>query len=766
MSRSCSFVLLAKTFDVHILIKMEYQPSIKLKYRPYFTNCVQWNEEGQMVICLENQVHIITPLITGMFATKEHYLHTGFKLTPLEKETCFDLIVDVNDLQTSYLSAEGFRCANWSPIGISESQSCFLVVVTTKHRVLIYQNSKENPSTGNWELYMDLTESVKKLSIHHDHPTRKEPYHTIYANWSTRLITDPIVTKPVFLALSNKAGDLLIWSYTKQLKYVTTITPHTSFVNLLSWTGWTKIRNDDMTDNDYEIYTSYIISACTDGTIALSSVCVQATVDQESRETILSDDIKVNTEIVWFEDTTSVTTLLKIHDNLEAGGSDIKIAVSKGISIKFLWLTCRDGTLSVKHDWTSYQMENSALGLTGGDWLNDHVFRCYTTEGEGLQIELDEEGEIKYDEDESNVINDLLETMYGQQWMDEQMDAEDDNLIASSDAIPYVFGAADGLNHVWTAFYFAMRPTVDIHYRPESSEECNLSIIVQKKRGENMDFYLQELDRYVNDPSFFFVRSARGIIRETLEYLIDDDNIDNLITWIHHLATYLNIQPKLDSTCIPRAIYSEPSNIAARMLITTELELKNFIPQNFKSTLSPLVEESKNLVQATFIANILNYVLQLSDEEFSQFTEQDITVLLILSDSSFTIKNKMGLVQQSLNTYQRLQANFPDLRLQEIIDFASHYSEEDDIEVIKKQKREMCPVCDEYIQVMNDSLMGLCHAGHFWQLCAITKRVLYTRKARKCISCGSRSLEPTKTKSLTNKILKVVINVFIVDVPL
>ncbi|KAI9474236.1 MAG: transcription factor IIIC subunit delta N-term-domain-containing protein [Benjaminiella poitrasii] len=726
---------------------MEYQSNIRLKYRPYFTDCIQWNEDGQMAICLENQVHIITPLITGMSASKDHYIHTGFKLPPLEKDQSYEIIVDPKEIQTSYLMTEGFRCANWSPIGISQTKGCFLVVVTTKHRVLVYQSSKENPSTGNWELYMDMTDDLKRHAIDHDHPTRINPHHVLYASWSNRLIPDPIATKPAFLALSNKAGDIVLWSYTNQLQYLTTFTPHTSFINLLAWTSWAKLTtDDDMTDDDNQ-------TSCTDGTLALSSVRVQVTVDE--RETQLSD-VQVKTEFVWFADKTSITTLIKIHDRLETGGRDIRIAISKGVVAEFLWLVLEeDGALKVKRDWASYDLTHSAIGLSGGDWLDDGVFRCYTTEGEGVTIKLDEVGDVKDDEASSLVMNHRLETMFGQQWMDDQMDVEEDNVVAAADAMPYIFGASDAPNHIWTACYFAMRPLVDIHYRVESDEHCNLSFMVQKERGTEMEHFLKELDRYVNDRGFFFVRSVRGIVRETLEYLIEDNKVDDLITWIKHLSICLKIEPKLDHACIPRAIYSEPSNIAARILINTELELKDYTPREFDSEFNPLVEEAKMLVQSTFVANILNYVLELSDDEFSQFTEQDITVLLLLSDSSFVSNTETNLVLPlSLKVYERLQTTFPNLNLEQVIQFAKDYSQGDDADVIKQQKREICPVCDKHIQIFSDKLMGVCQAGHFWQLCAITKRVLYTPVVRACVACGSKSLEPTQDKSLTNTILK------------
>lgn len=38
---------------------MEKLAPLSLKNRPYFIDCIQWNEEGQLAVCLDLNVHII-----------------------------------------------------------------------------------------------------------------------------------------------------------------------------------------------------------------------------------------------------------------------------------------------------------------------------------------------------------------------------------------------------------------------------------------------------------------------------------------------------------------------------------------------------------------------------------------------------------------------------------------------------------------------------------------------------------------------------------
>lgn len=59
-----------------------------------------------------------------------------------------------------------------------------------------------------------------------------------------------------------------------------------------------------------------------------------------------------------------------------------------------------------------------------------------------------------------------------------------------------------------------MRPSVDVHYRVESLEEANLTFILQKPRASEIDFLIEDIDKYVNDPNFckyFFLKKRRGL---------------------------------------------------------------------------------------------------------------------------------------------------------------------------------------------------------------------------------------------------------------
>lgn len=241
-----------------------------------------------------------------------------------------------------------------------------------------------------------------------------------------------------------------MWAYTDTFEYKTQITPHTAFVNLLEWTQWKKIADTT--------YIAYIVSACTDGTMAISSVRIQVSVVPESRTTQIQN-VEMQVLHTWFEDNDSaVTTLVKVHDELEKGM--IKIAISKGIKVQVLCLNVKeDYTLTASRDWQAYILQASVLGLSSGIWVGDHngmdLFRGYTMEGECVYLKVDSEGNMEYDSQMSIMWSTKLVQRYKRQWMEDQAKLDEDSIAAASDAFPTLWGTSDSPNSIFTAMYFS-----------------------------------------------------------------------------------------------------------------------------------------------------------------------------------------------------------------------------------------------------------------------------------------------------------------------
>ncbi|KAI8647264.1 transcription factor IIIC subunit delta N-term-domain-containing protein [Parasitella parasitica] len=730
---------------------MENQPAISFKGNPFLVDCIQWSEDNQLVICNDKGVYIVTPILVGMLSTKEKYKYVGIILPPLERIADSVMITENDKVETSFLNEESFRLARWSPPNLSPNQSCFLTVVTTKHRVLLYQISSRDPTNSDWNLCVDLTDKIKDHAISHQHETRINPHHTLCASWSKRLIPNPLASKPALLATSNKAGDVCIWAYTDSFDYKTKITPHKSFVNLLEWTDWKKVNSTT--------YIAFIASACTDGTVAISSVQVKTSVVSKSRTTRIGD-IKMKVLHVWFEEgDRAVTTLIKMFDDFAKG--IIRIAISKGVRVQIICLDVKKGDKLVpKKDWQAYTLLSSGLGLSCGTWVRDDnnivLFRGFTVEGECTYLKIESNGDVQYDKQLSIMWSATLVQTYKQQWIEEQLKADDDHILSASDAHPFLWGASDTRNQIFTALSFDLRPDVDIHYRGESNDSMYLKFILDRERGQDIESICQLTKTYLDDPYCVFVKPIVGFVRELLQYLVDDEDNEALAEWISTLSSDLNIEPTASSgSTLTEKVYCSTDTIAARMMINAQLELQNYDPLDFGTEYETTCQKARRTVQINYTNSILSHADQLPDKEFSQLTEQDIAALVSISDSALALCDK-PLIKQALNVYVRIHDKFPQFGdLLTEIAYATTFSPESP--PIDRKGRNKCPVCEKTVNLLNSgtsySLLAQCEAGHFWEICSMTRTVLHSPKFRKCLVCDAKSLQPTDQDTLSNFIL-------------
>ncbi|CEP09219.1 hypothetical protein [Parasitella parasitica] len=604
-----------------------------------------------------------------MLSKKEKYKNVGISLPPLEKVAGPVMITENDKVETSFLNEESFRLARWSPPNLAPNQSCFLTVLTTKHRVLIYQIASRDPTNSDWLLCTDLTDKIKDHAISHQHETKINPHHTLCVGWSKRLIPDPLASKPALLATSNKAGDICIWAYLDSFEYVTQITPHKSFVNLLEWTEWKKINSST--------YIAFIASACTDGTVAISSVQVKISVVSKSR-TAKIQDVKMSVLHVWFEeDDRAVTTLIKLFDDFDKGV--ISIAISKGIRVQVICLDVKKNNKVVpKKDWQVHTLLSSGLGLSSGSWVRDDenivLFRGYTVEGECVLLKVGLNGDVEYDKQMSIMLSTTLVQKYKLQWMEEQSKTDDDNIISASDAHPFLWGTSDTINQIFTTLLFGLRPNVDIHYRFETNDEIHLRFILNRERGQDTESICQLTKAYLDDPYCVFVKSIVGFVREMLPYLVDDEDDEPMTEWISSVSGYLNIAPTSKSqSTLTEKLYCGTDTIAARMIINAQLELQ--------------------AMQINYANSILSYANRLPDKEFSQLTEQDIAVLVSISDSALSLRDE-ALIKQALSIYVRIHDEFPQFGdLMTEIAYANSFSPESP--PIDRKGRSKCPVCDK-----------------------------------------------------------------------
>lgn len=84
----------------------------------------------------------------------------------------------------------------------------------------------------------------------------------------------------------------------------------------------------------------------------------------------------------------------------------------------------------------------------------------------------------------------------------------------------------------------------------------------------------------------------------------------------------------------------------------------------------------------------------------------------MIADSSLNLGDA-NLLKDALKLYLLLQEVFPWLLLHDEIEYARNYDAANS-EPASIKAREKCPVCDEYVNIVENTLFAQCDTGHFW----------------------------------------------------
>lgn len=136
--------------------------------------------------------------------------------------------------------------------------------------------------------------------------------------------------------------------------------------------------------------------------------------------------------------------------------------------------------------------------------------------------------------------------------------------------------------------------------------------------------------------------------------------------------------------------------------------MKSFKFLTYEDGLDVIYTQARNHTLEQYLNCVFTFALQLPDEKFTQFNEEDKMSLLVLADLALS-KNRAELNQNTIDIYVKLQDKFPDLNLYEEIAYLSSAKGP-----FKVKAREKCPVCDEMVQSIDGGTIAQCNAGHFW----------------------------------------------------
>ncbi|KAG0169375.1 hypothetical protein DFQ29_009724 [Apophysomyces sp. BC1021] len=535
-------------------------------------------------------------------------------------------------------------------------------------------------------------------------------FQTLYCAWSSRIVPDALVEKPAILALSNKGGEISLWSYSSSegIKYQATLRPHEGFVNLVQWTNWQVNGNQ---------HTAYIASTCTDGTVSLSSVTVHVEVTEEERTNIRS--VEVSELESWFKNDRAVPTLIKVWDDVN-DSRVIKIAICKGVQIDAIVIRATQNSIELEGDWARYRLANSSMGLGGADWTHDgKILYAYTCEGECLALFI-HQNKIECDDRISSTMNENLLLKYKQQNMEEEAKLDSEELEFVNDMMPHFWGSAISINDLYTVFAFTLTPTVDVHYKSESRDDVWIAFTLHQERQDEatLDKLCLIYERYLKNSDFPFSYPVKGILHEPLEYLVDDESETAIKTWLSTLGELMDCKQDKEYVCmtyalsvltlnrdlgsLTRRVYSQTCTIAARALIYIQLKLRLYVlPHGAKQHLVYLCDKAQEIVRLHYIDTMLSFALDRSDEEWKKFTDDDITTLLLFCDRALSQPERTNEVLTTTKAvFERLLLCFPDSSICESLVAATKTvngilnGQEVEYQTVSQEE---CPACGEHI---------------------------------------------------------------------
>ncbi|CAO3629976.1 unnamed protein product [Cunninghamella blakesleeana] len=729
-------------------LNMDSQLGISITGKPFMFDSVKWSEDGEICTCLENRIYIHTPILVGISSEQGQCRQANTLIQLLSEQDDFgESNVLEKPVHSSYTISESYRCATWSPTGLSPYFSCLLTVVTTKHRVLFFHEDPNNKS--KWILHLDLTSSIKDIAIGNDDfetATQINRFHTLYAEWSQSIIIDPLSSKPAILATSNKNGEILLWSYSKEhgIQFQMAYKPHSSYVNLLQWSSWRQ-----QSDNTYS---SYIVSSSSDGNITISLIKIET----NKSGYVSSTDTKILS--TWFENNYTTSAIIKLYDDKE--NNRIKILVGKQTELFFgIFQINKDQKIQLIGDWMNYEIPRSDTGVTGAYWGNNgKTVYIYTYEGEELALSV-EPNQLNLDNSLSVNFTLNLQDKFKQQWM--EIISNEENEDEYIDTVPHVWSADTTPNNLYSIVLYTIASTADLHSFSDSKDSTYLTFVYHPSPSneKRLPQLCDQLRSFVEKPYFFFVHPAYFLLIEQLEYLLDEEDSQFITTWLEVLDQLIekDDDSKMDfSNDIRKSLYCRPNIIASQISVYVNQESKLYkLESKTKDSINLLKTKGQNRIVSNYVETFLNYINQQDDTFWNGMKDEDITQIILWCDRTlYELKAPKSLYEITKIIYLKLQTTFEkpnlfdsfDTEIQ-LIDAALNEKQVMEVELKSRQK---CPACSDVIPFRIGPNNVVCANGHIWDRCSITMQIISTPFYRKCLKCNAKSILPKATDQLVS----------------
>ncbi|KAI8147696.1 transcription factor IIIC subunit delta N-term-domain-containing protein [Fennellomyces sp. T-0311] len=713
---------------------MEYRPGISIQGRPFFYGALQWSEDDQIALCLRNAVHIIAPAFVDLRSEEESHVHIGLKeLRKGNPNAPSESTVEDKPVQPSVLIDESYRCARWSPTGLSNLNGCILAVVTTQHQVTLYSS----PGPGEYfTTCLDMTPLVKEhvLGTKDEFTTTEEldRFQTLHCAWSRRIVPDALAEKPALIALSNKAGEITLWSYhhIPGSQFCTSFVPHQSFVNLLEWSQW---RTNGTT------YTAYLFSACVDGTVAVSSVEVDIAGDNDGGTAIQS--VIVSVCKTWFTSDPANVSILSTWDDLKSGGRAIKVALCKNARVEIASLILDEDNDITEH-WSQYYLEYSTMGLSGAKWSPDgSQLQLYTYDCQAIVLDIDNHAKSAVNEEKTAQTNQRILNKVNQQWVLEQAKMDRETVATSHPVVPKILSVDYSITGLYSVILFTIRPELDSnYYGTNNMDVCFTAFVLHGERQDDkiVKRICDTMEAYQKDPDFLLTLPIQALLHESFQYVVDEDADTAMLQLLETLDRLMS-QDKSSSGTLARKVYCDERATAARIVLRAQIDLKEYeLPEESMHKLVVLSRKAKSFLQQQFAANTLKHISDLPDERLKKFND-DVMVTLLLCDRILASAEPIDFALEQVRMLSQRLCSLSEAFQGELDKAVILLNNEELQEPLPG--REKCPSCEQLLTIDSGQL-AVCPSFHIWGCCSLTNRAFASDRLRVCMLCGEKSLAP------------------------
>ncbi|KAL1927444.1 hypothetical protein VTP01DRAFT_3681 [Rhizomucor pusillus] len=711
-------------------------------------NVASWSEDWYICILIEKIVHIVTPNLLFADNTADPYIRNSILLLPPHKRLEHaEELVEESSIYTDCILPETYRKALWSPAGLSPTGGCLLTVITTKHRVQFYSEPTSVQNNAEWPLLIDITDHLLDEYLggkaQFETPEEFDRFRIFSGAWSQKIVPHMSAEAAAVLALGNQHGEINLWRYSPRsgIAPLSKIQSHATTVACLEWSKWRILDGK---------HVAYIFSGSVDGTVSVTKVVLGVGNDEDNSTRLQTASMEVVG--TWFKDHKTMVNVISVHD--QNGEGAIKAAVGKGSHVEIGIL--HHQAQSPEIIWSPCDLQNSAVGLSAATWdATGNYVHLYSFEGEATVFQVNEQG-IQHSENKTQKLTEKLLAIYSREVEADADEDEVDNVLASFDFEPQIFGASSSFNGLYTAVYFNLRPVADIFHRPENFDVSWLSIILHLPRGDAE--VVKEVNNrfidYAHDPEFSCKYPVKSILLESLDYLINSANVDILTAWMDNMEKVLDTPNSFDDTrgSLASLIYSNSQCIAAQFLYRASIELRRAgLKSPYLEKMEALQKKAHTFLQSHLPRSVLEYISSLPSSSIEKFTDEDIVQTQLMVDRAVQHADKYA---QNLETAEKacshIKSSLPD---NEAID--QTLSDLKSKEILSKDAgKEQCPACRELLVAKGDKWL-VCSNQHIWEHCIVSIRALTTTKFRRCSLCGAKSMIPQHRQdtSLTETIL-------------